>query len=478
MWNGDSGADTWCPAMEPMSQIMFYNHLATFGTIYKSAKGPQVGRFHNGMGPDVERGPLLRTHGVRPWNQCLKSCFIIIWQLLAPFTSQPRVHKWAGSTTGWVLMWNGDSGADTWCPAMEPMSQIMFYNHLATFGTIYKSAKGPQVGRFHNGMGPDVERGPLLRTHGVRPWNQCLKSCFIIIWQLLAPFKSQPRVHKWAGSTTGWVLMWNGDSGADTWCPAMEPMSQIMFYNHLATFGTIYKSAKGPQVGRFHNGMGPDVERGPLLRTHGVRPWNQCLKSCFIIIWQLLAPFTSQPRVHKWAGSTTGWVLMWNGDSGADTWCPAMEPMSQIMFYNHLATFGTIYKSAKGPQVGRFHNGMGPDVERGPLLRTHGVRPWNQCLKSCFIIIWQLLAPFTSQPRIHKWAGSTTGWVLMWNGDSGADTWCPAMEPMSQIMFYNHLATFGTIYKSAKGPQVGLFHNGMGPDVERGPLLRIHGVRP
>ena len=155
----------------------------------------------------------------------------------------------------------GHLAADTWCPAMEPMSQIMFYNHLAT----------------------------------------------------LAPFTSQPRVHKWAGSTTGWVLMWNGDSGADTWC----------------------------------------------------RPWNQCLKSCFIIIWQLLAPFTSQPRVHKWAGSTTGWVLMWNGDSGADTWCPAMEPMSQIMFYNHLATFGTIYKSAKGPQVGRFHNVMGPDVERG-----------------------------------------------------------------------------------------------------------------
>ena len=135
---------------------------------------------------------MVRTPGVRPWNQCLKSCFVIIWQLLAPLSSQPRVHKWAGSTTGWVLMWNGDSGADTWCPAMEPMSQIMFYNHLATFGTIVKSAKGPQVGR----------------------------------------------------STTGWVLMWNGDSGADTWCPAMEPMSQIMFYNHLATFGTIVKSAK------------------------------------------------------------------------------------------------------------------------------------------------------------------------------------------------------------------------------------------
>ena len=97
--------------------------------------------------------------------------------------------------------------------------------------------------------------------------------------------------------------MWNGDSCADTYHPAMKPMSQIMFCNHLATFATIVKSAKGPQVGRFHNGMGPDVEQA------------------------------------QWSG--------------------------QIMFYYHLATFGSIVKSAKGAQVGRFHNGMGPDVERG-----------------------------------------------------------------------------------------------------------------
>ena len=56
---------------------------------------------------------------------------------------------------------------------------------------------------------------------------------------------------------------------------------------------------------------------------------------------------------------------MWNGDSGVDTWCPAMEPMCQIMFHNHLATFDTIVKSAKGPQEDRFHNRMGADVERG-----------------------------------------------------------------------------------------------------------------
>ena len=39
--------------------------------------------------------------------------------------------------------------------------------------------------------------------------------------------------------------------------------------------------------------------------------------------------------------------------------------MSQIMFCNYLATFGMIDESAIGPQVGRFHNGMGPVVEPG-----------------------------------------------------------------------------------------------------------------
>ena len=134
--------------------------------------------------------------------------------------------------------------------------------------------------------------------------------------------------------------MWNGDSGADTWCPALKAMCQIMFYNHLATFGTIVKSAKGPQVGWFHNGKGPDVER----------------------------------------------------DSSADTWCQAMEPMCQIMFYNHLATFGTIDKSTKGPHVGWFHNGMGPNVERGQwcghLVSGHETNVSNHVLLS-FGNFWQ-----------------------------------------------------------------------------------------
>ena len=205
----------------------------------------------------------------------------------------------------------------------------MFFNHLATFGTIYKSAKGPQVGRFHNGMGPVVEPGQ--------------------------------------------------------WCGHMVSGHETNGSNHvLQSFGNFWHDcqvSQGSTSGPVPQRDGSCCGTGAVVRTHGVRPWNQCLKSCFLIIWQLLAPFTSQPRVHKWAGSTTGWVLLWNRGSGAYTWCPAMEPMSQIMFFNYLATFGTIYKSAKGPQVGWFHNGMGPVVEPGQwcghMVSGHGTNVSN-----------------------------------------------------------------------------------------------------
>ena len=111
---------------------MFYNHLATFSTIHKSANGPQVrfhccgttmGRFHNGMGPVVEPG------------------------------------QWCGHMV---------SGHGT------NVSKDMFFNHLATFGTI-QSANGPQVGRFHNGMGPVVEPGQwcghMVSGHGTNVSN-------------------------------------------------------------------------------------------------------------------------------------------------------------------------------------------------------------------------------------------------------------------------------------------------------------------
>ena len=198
---------------------------------------------------------VVRTPGFPPWNQCLKSCFIIIWQLLAPFTSQPRVHKWASSTTGWVLMWNRDIGADTWCPALKPMSQIMFYNHLATFGTIYKSAKGPQVGLFHNGMGPDVERGQwcghLVSGHGTKKSTKIGEANGMPILPIVP---TQVTLKGNVGSLDA-------------------PRTAHLF--------TIYKSAKGPQVGRFHNGTGPDVERGQwcghLVSGHGTNVSNHVL---------------------------------------------------------------------------------------------------------------------------------------------------------------------------------------------------------
>ena len=195
---------------------------------------------------------------------------------------------------GWVLLLNGDSGVDTWCPAKKAMAQIMFYNQLATFGPFYKSAISSQVDPFHNGMG----------------------------------------------------LLWNRDSGADTWCSAMEPMSKIMFFNHLTSFGTIYKSAEGPQVGLFHNWMGPIVKRGQWCR-------------------------------HLVSDHDT------NGSSHV------LESFGS--FWHHLQVS---HKSTSGPVPQR----DGSCCETGTVVRTPGVRPWNQSLKSCFLIIWQLLAQLSSQP--------------------------------------------------------------------------------
>ena len=63
---------------------------------------------------------------------------------------------------------------------------------------------------------------------------------------------------------------------------------------------------------------------------------------------------------------------------------PSRCPHHPQWFYNHLATFGTIVKSAKGPQVGRFHNGMGPVVEWGQwcghLVSGHGTNVSNHVL--------------------------------------------------------------------------------------------------
>ena len=106
-------------------------------------------------------------------------------------------------------------------------------------------------------------------------------------------------------------------------------------------------------------------ESRSLGRTSSVRPWNRCVKSCFIINCQLLTPFTSGPWLQKWAGSTSVPSQMWNPDTGTDTKCPDMEPICQIMFYNQLATSDTIHKGTVAPEVGQFHIGALTVVEPG-----------------------------------------------------------------------------------------------------------------
>ena len=55
--------------------------------------------------------------------------------------------------------------------------------------------------------------------------------------------------------------------------------------------------------------------------------------------------------------------LMWNADTGADTKCPAMKPMCQIMFYNQLPTSDAIHKWTLAPEVGRFNIDSLTDVK-------------------------------------------------------------------------------------------------------------------
>ena len=56
---------------------------------------------------------------------------------------------------------------------------------------------------------------------------------------------------------------------------------------------------------------------------------------------------------------------MWNLDTRADTKCPAMKPMCQIMFYNQLPTSDTIHKWTLAPEVGRFNIGAMTDAKTG-----------------------------------------------------------------------------------------------------------------
>ena len=173
-------------------------------------------------------------------------------------------------------------------------------------------------------------------------------------------------------------------------------MCQIMFYNQLPTTDTIHKWTLPPEVGRFHIGA-----QRCGIRTLGwtpiVRLWNQCGKPCFIINCQLLTQFTSGPWLQKWAGSTSVPSLMWNPDTGADTKCPAKEPMCQIMFYNQpstsdtihkwtlcqimfynqLPTSDTIHKWTLAPELDGFNIGAITDMEPRTMGWTASVRIWN-----------------------------------------------------------------------------------------------------
>ena len=137
----------------------------------------------------------------------------------------------------------------------------MFYNQFPTSDTVHKWTFAPEVGQFHIGALTDVEP----------------------------------------------------DTGADTKCPAMKTNCQIMFYNQLPTFDTIHKWSLAPELGHFHIGALTDMEQ----------------------------------------------------DTGADTKCPAMKLMCQIMFYNQLPTVDTINKWTLAPEVGGFHIGALINVEPG-----------------------------------------------------------------------------------------------------------------
>ena len=273
--------------------------------------GSRIGMFPNLCRHRCGTRTLGQTPSVRPWSQCVKSCFIINCQLLPPFTGGPWFQKWAGSTSVPSKMWNPDTGVDTKCPVMEPMCQVMFYNELPTSATIHRWTLAPEVVWFHIGALTNVRLGHLGRhqvsVHGANVSNHVLQS--------IAHFCHQSQVDPGSRSGT-----------SPHRCPHQ-------------------------------------CETWTLGRTPSVRPWSQCVKSCFTINCQLLPPYTSGPWLQKWATSTSVPSPIWNPDTGADTKCPSMEAMCQIMFYDQLPTSETIQKWTLAPEVCRFRIGSLTNVK-------------------------------------------------------------------------------------------------------------------
>ena len=100
-------------------------------------------------------------------------------------------------------------------------------------------------------------------------------------------------------------------------------MCEIIFCNQLPTSDTIHKWTLAPEVGRFH------------------------------------------------IGAT---------DTGADTKCPAKEPMFQIMFCNQLLTSDTIHKWTLAAEVGRFNIGVEPGHWGGHQVSGHETDVSNHVL--------------------------------------------------------------------------------------------------
>ena len=199
-------------------------------------------------------------------------------QLLTPFTSGPWLQKCAGLTSVPSPGCNPDTGADTKCPDMKLMCQIMFYNQLPTSDTIHKWTLAPELGRFNVGAITDMEPGQWggQQVFGYRTdvsnHVQLPNSDTIHKWTL------SPEVSRFhIGALTEVEL----DTGADTKCPDMELMCQIIFYNKLPTSDNIHKWTLAREVGRFHIGALTDVEPGHWgglqVSGHGTEVSNHVL---------------------------------------------------------------------------------------------------------------------------------------------------------------------------------------------------------
>ena len=245
-----------------------------------------------------------------------------------------------------------------------------------------------------------------------------------------------------------------------------EPMCQMVFYNQLPTSDTIHKYTLAVEVGRFHIGALTDVKPGNW-GGHQVPGHETDMSNHVFINWKLLIPFTSGPWLQKWAGSTSVLSPTWNPATGADTKCPAMKPICQIMFYNQLVTSDTIHKWTLAPEVGRLHIGALTDLKPGHLGR-HQVFGHGTDVSNLFY------NQLPTSDTIHKWTLAPEVGPFHIDAPTNVEpghwgrTKCPAIEPMCQIMFYDQLPTSDTIHKWTQAPEVGLFHISAFTNVETG----------